>query len=104
MITFIDLCSGIGGGRLGLEKNGFKCLGFSEILKTSIQTYKTFYDTSNEKELGDLTKLSMDNIPNADMFISECPRKDFLTKKAILLTLRSILTEMSITAKPVFQR
>lgn len=68
MITFIDLCSGIGGGRLGLEKNGFKCLGFSEILKTSIQTYKTFYDTSNEKELGDLTKLSMDNIPNAEYF------------------------------------
>ena len=35
MATFIDLCSGIGGGRLGLKKNGFKCLGFSEILKTS---------------------------------------------------------------------
>ncbi len=77
MITFVDLCSGIGGGRLGLEKNGFKCLGFSEILQTSIQTYKTFYDTSNEEELGDLTKLSMDKIPDVDMLIAGFPCQAF---------------------------
>lgn len=77
MITFVDLCSGIGGGRLGLEKNGFKCLGFSEILQTSIQTYKTFYDTSNEAELGDLTKLSMDKIPDVDMLIAGFPCQAF---------------------------
>ena len=55
-MTFIDFCSGIGGGRLGLESCGFKCLGFSEIDRAAIKTYKTFFDTSNELELGDLTK------------------------------------------------
>jgi len=77
MIKFIDLCSGIGGGRLGLENNGFKCVGFSEILKTSIQTYKTFYDTSNEKELGDLTKLTMDKIPDCNLLIAGFPCQAF---------------------------
>ena len=77
MITFIDLCSGIGGGRLGLEKNGFKCLGFSEILKTSIQAYKTFYNTSNEREFGDLTQLSMSDIPDVDVLIAGFPCQAF---------------------------
>ncbi|MBO7080691.1 MAG: DNA cytosine methyltransferase [Neisseriaceae bacterium] len=31
MVRFIDLCSGIGGGRLGLENNGFQCVAFSEF-------------------------------------------------------------------------
>ena len=29
--TFMDFCAGIGGGRLGLEKLGMECIGFSEI-------------------------------------------------------------------------
>ena len=29
--TFFDFCSGIGGGRLGFEKNGFICVGHCEI-------------------------------------------------------------------------
>jgi len=28
---FMDFCAGIGAGRLGLEKNGLSCVGFSEI-------------------------------------------------------------------------
>lgn len=28
--TFLDLCSGIGGGRLGLEENRLKCIGYSD--------------------------------------------------------------------------
>ncbi len=77
MIRFIDLCSGIGGGRLGLENNGFQCVGFSEILKTSIQTYKTFYNTSNEIELGDLTKLSTEKIPECNLLIAGFPCQAF---------------------------
>lgn len=106
MITFIDLCSGIGGGRLGLEKNGFKCLGFSEILETSIQTYKTFYNTSNERELGDLTQLSMNDIPNVDILIAGFPcqafsiqglRKGFEDKRGqIIFYIQKILKEKNI--------
>ena len=106
MITFIDLCAGIGGGRLGLENNGFKCLGFSEILEPSIKAYKTFYNTSNEVELGDLTKLSMDNIPNVDMLIAGFPcqafsiqglRKGFEDERGqIIFYIQKILKEKNI--------
>ena len=77
MVTFLDLCSGIGGGRLGLEQNGFKCVGFSEILNTSIQTYKFLYNTENEKELGDLTCLNIRQIPDADLLIAGFPCQSY---------------------------
>ncbi|ANE35098.1 MAG: DNA (cytosine-5-)-methyltransferase [Campylobacter hyointestinalis] len=76
-ITFIDFCSGIGGGRLGLELNGFKCLGFSEIDKEAIKTYKNFFDCKKELELGDLTKISPLNLPDFDLLISGFPCQSF---------------------------
>ncbi|HEF3568024.1 TPA: DNA (cytosine-5-)-methyltransferase, partial [Campylobacter upsaliensis] len=76
-MTFIDFCSGIGGGRLGLELCGFKCLGFSEIDKQAIKTYKAFFDTSNELELGDLTQINPQNLPNFDLLISGFPCQSF---------------------------
>lgn len=77
MIKFIDLCSGIGGGRLGLERCGFQCIGFSEILKTSIQTYKSFYNTNNEIEFGDLTRININKIPDCDLLIAGFPCQTF---------------------------
>lgn len=77
MVTFIDFCSGIGGGRLALERNGFKCLGFSEIDKEAIKTYKSFFDTSKELELGDLTKINPQNLPDFDLLISGFPCQSF---------------------------
>ena len=41
-ITFVDFCAGIGGERLGLEHNGFKCLGFSEIDKQAEKLTEPF--------------------------------------------------------------
>lgn len=76
-MTFIDFCSGIGGGRLGLESCGLKCLGFSEIDKQAIKTYKTFFDTSNELELGDLTQINPQSLPDFDLLISGFPCQSF---------------------------
>lgn len=76
-LSFVDFCSGIGGGRLGLELNGFQCLGFSEIDKEAIKTYKVFFDTSNEIEFGDLTKINPRNLPNFDLIISGFPCQTF---------------------------
>lgn len=76
-MTFLDFCSGIGGGRLGLERNGFKCLGFSEIDIEAIKTYKTFYDTTEELELGDLTKIVPELLPDFDLLISGFPCQSF---------------------------
>lgn len=77
MVRFIDLCSGIGGGRLGLENNGFQCVAFSEILPHSISAYKSFYDTHNEKELGDLTQLNIHDIPDSEILIAGFPCQSY---------------------------
>ena len=76
-MTFIDFCSGIGGGRLGLELCGFKCLGFSEIDRAAIKTYKSFFDTRDELELGDLTQINPQSLPDFDLLISGFPCQSF---------------------------
>ncbi|EPH5975411.1 DNA cytosine methyltransferase [Campylobacter upsaliensis] len=76
-MTFIDFCSGIGGGRLGLELCGFKCLGFSEIDKAAIKTHKSFFDTRDELELGDLTQINPQSLPDFDLLISGFPCQSF---------------------------
>lgn len=38
--TFLDLCSGIGGGRLGLEQAGLKSTGYSDTSKLAVRTTK----------------------------------------------------------------
>lgn len=30
-LKFMDLCAGIGGGRLGLEQSGMECVSYAEI-------------------------------------------------------------------------
>lgn len=41
-LKFIDFCSGIGGGRLGLELNGMQCIAHSEIDPAADKTYQLF--------------------------------------------------------------
>lgn len=55
-IKFMDFCAGIGGGRLGLENLGMKCVGFSEIDKNAVKTYRDFFG-EEEKNYGDLIKI-----------------------------------------------
>jgi DNA (cytosine-5)-methyltransferase 1 len=69
--TFIDLFSGIGGFRIAMEKLGGRCLGFSEIAPRSIETYKNNFDTTQELELGDITKLR--ELPNVDILSGGVP-------------------------------
>ena len=47
-MKFLDLFSGIGGFRLGLESFGHECVGFCEIDKFARKSYKAIYDTKGE--------------------------------------------------------
>jgi len=61
LFTFVDLFSGIGGFRIPLEELGGKCLGFSEIDKNAIETYKNNFigrRNSDEVELGSITNIN----------------------------------------------
>lgn len=76
MLKFVDFCAGIGGGRLGLESCGLKCMAYSEIDENPVNTYKLFFG-EKEINLGDLTKIDCNNIPNFDIMIAGFPCQTF---------------------------
>lgn len=77
MMTFFDFCSGIGAGRLGLERAGMKCVGYSEISRSSIASYKLLHDTEGEKNYGNLTKINPEELPEFDLLIAGFPCQTF---------------------------
>lgn len=61
-MTFLDLFSGIGGFRFGLEQAGHKCVGFCEIDKFARKSYKAIFNTNEEVEMHDITKVTDEEI------------------------------------------
>jgi DNA (cytosine-5)-methyltransferase 1 len=47
-MKFIDLFGGIGGFSLGLERNGFECVGYYDNNKYAVQTFNKNFETSYE--------------------------------------------------------
>ena len=75
-LTFLDLCSGIGGFRLGLEAAGHKCIGYCEYDKFARASYEAMYDTEGEWKAYDITKLDPGEIPYADIWCFGFPCQD----------------------------
>lgn len=72
--TFIDLFSGIGGFRIGLERLGGRCIFSCEWDKYAQKTYKAWF---NEEPEGDITKLIINNIPDHDILTAGFPCQPF---------------------------
>ena len=72
-MTFIDFFAGIGGGRLGLELNGFQCIGYSEIDKAAVKTYEKLHSAENETNFGDITQIDPILLPDFDLLIAGYP-------------------------------
>lgn len=75
--TFFDLCSGIGGGRLGLESAGMQSVGYSDTSRLSVVTYKLLFGAENEKNYGNLRKIKTDLLPKFDVLIAGFPCQTF---------------------------
>lgn len=72
--TFIDLFAGIGGLRIGLQRVGGKCVFTSEWDKNSQKTYRKWF---GEEPHGDLTKISINDIPAHDVLAAGFPCQPF---------------------------
>jgi len=61
-MNFLDLFSGIGGFRLGMEWAGHKCVGYVESDKYARQAYQAMHNTEGEWTGNDITEISDDDI------------------------------------------
>lgn len=73
---FFDFCSGIGAGRLGLERCGLKCVGHSDTSRLADYSYRLLHQTE-DKNYGNLKKLGQDNLPDFDLLIAGFPCQTF---------------------------
>lgn len=74
-MDFFDFCSGIGGGRIGLEMNGLHCAGHCEIDEKADSTYRIFFN--DNRNYGDLTEVDIENLPDFDFMIAGFPCQTF---------------------------
>ena len=73
-IKFIDLFCGIGGFRIGFERNGFDCVFSSDF---DLEVQKVYADNYGEKPFGDITKVEPLEIPNFDVLCAGFPCQPF---------------------------
>lgn len=72
--TFIDLFAGIGGLRIGLEKNGGRCIYSCEWDKNAQKTYKAWH---GEVPHGDIRDVKPRDIPDHDILAAGFPCQPF---------------------------
>lgn len=75
--SFFDFCSGIGGGRLGLEQAGFQCVGYSDTSKLAVKTYELLFSPNNERNFGNLKTINPIDLPDYDILIAGFPCQAF---------------------------
>lgn len=73
-IKFIDLFAGIGGFRLGFEKNGFECVFSSEINDHACEMYEANF---GDNPKCDITQLDPKDIPDFDVLCAGFPCQSF---------------------------
>ncbi len=66
-LTYFDFFSGIGGFRLGLERAGFKCVGYCDNDEYANKLYRNYFDTTHEVFFDDITTINTKELPDFDI-------------------------------------
>jgi DNA (cytosine-5)-methyltransferase 1 len=76
--SFIDLFAGIGGIRLGFERQGGNCVYASEWNAASQKTYlENFPEGDDHQFVGDITQVDANEIPDHDILLAGFPCQPF---------------------------
>jgi DNA (cytosine-5)-methyltransferase 1 len=79
--TFIDLFAGIGGTRLGFERNGGKCVFTSEWDPSAQRTYRANFPSDGHAFIGDIHEVTRDEkwdlLPDHDVLVAGFPCQPF---------------------------
>lgn len=76
-MKFVDLFSGIGGFRLGMEAAGHECVGHCEIDKFANKSYMAIHEPKEgEWYATDITKVNANDIPICDVWCFGFPCQD----------------------------
>lgn len=73
-VTFIDLFCGIGGIRLGMESQGYKCVMSCDI---NPECRATYYENFDDKPQGDIKKIAADSVPDHNILCAGFPCQPF---------------------------
>ena len=78
MLKLLSLFTGIGAFEKALENLGinYVLVGFSEIDKFAIRSYCTIHNVPEYKNLGDVTKINIDELPDFDIMTWGFPCQD----------------------------
>lgn len=76
-LKFFDCFAGIGGFRMGFEREGFNCVGHCEIDKHANKLYTAYYDCEGEYYAEDATKIITNELPDFDIFTGGFPCQPF---------------------------
>ena len=74
-MKFFDLFAGIGGFRVGMEKNGHECVGSCEIDKYARQIYAKNF--GHEPEYTDVRKINPESLKDFDCLCAGFPCQAF---------------------------
>lgn len=66
-LTFLDLFSGIGGFRIGLERAGFKSIGYCDNDEYANKLYKAYFNTEEELFFDDIRTINTEELPDFDI-------------------------------------
>lgn len=75
-MKFIDLFSGIGGIRLGLEQAGHECIGYCEVDKHALNSYRALFDTEGSWFSNNICEVNSGDLPKADLWAFGFPCTD----------------------------
>ena len=73
-LTFIDLFAGIGGIRMGFERQGFKCVFSNEINDHACEMYEINF---GDNPKGDITRIDPKDLPDFDVLVGGFPCQSF---------------------------